>query len=377
MERVIALSFGEFQSELAAASQRGSIRMKHLMPLADANAVYLFGFGGKGRALAWHIRHATRTSVIVYDSSAEVRARAANEGFDVVDDLRQIDHNTHGTILGACQAQSEQASRVPNNRIYYQEAAFLFDAPHLQSKARDFSDWIMNNVAALYGVYESVDDQSKATFAGVLTFRLSLDPRALGRYRRDNSDMWFDIPERCAHRAYRTFLDVGAFDGDTLLKAHQRLGVTRGIAVEANDSLFDSIDRVGRLYENGILVLPHAAWSHKCRLQFTEVRGGMISVNEAADGQLDAAPIDDIVDEPVDMMKMDIEGAEIPALQGTRRTLRTGPDLAIAAYHRPDDLVELPHFLEKAGYGSGKFDLHVAHYSDCLDDTILYFLKRG
>ena len=73
---------------------------------------------------------------------------------------------------------------------------------------------------------------------------------------------------------------------------------------------------------------------------------------------------------------MDIEGAEVPALKGSLRTLETGPDLAIAAYHRPDDLVQLPAFLEKAGSTEARFALHVAHYSDCFHDTILYYVKR-
>ena len=103
----------------------------------------------------------------------------------------------------------------------------------------------------------------------------------------------------------------------------------------------------------------------------------MISVSEAEDGgELEAAPIDDSIGEYVDLIKMDIEGSEISALTGCRRTLQTGPDLAIAAYHRPDDLVQLPGFLDGAGYGNGTFDLHVAHYSDCFDDTIFYFLRR-
>jgi hypothetical protein len=73
---------------------------------------------------------------------------------------------------------------------------------------------------------------------------------------------------------------------------------------------------------------------------------------------------------------MDIEGAELPALDGCLRTLRSGPDLAIAAYHRPDDLVQIPAVLAKGGYTKDAFDLHVAHYSDCFDDTILYCVRR-
>jgi hypothetical protein len=86
--------------------------------------------------------------------------------------------------------------------------------------------------------------------------------------------------------------------------------------------------------------------------------------------------IDDGVDERVDLIKMDIEGAEIPALVGCLRTLKAGPDLAIAAYRRPDDLVQIPAFLRGAGYVKPAFDTHVADYSDCFDDTILYFVKR-
>ena len=101
----------------------------------------------------------------------------------------------------------------------------------------------------------------------------------------------------------------------------------------------------------------------------------MISVSEAADGDLVAAPIDEGVHEPVDLIKMDIEGAEVHALRGCTRTLAGMPDLAIAAYHRPEDLVALPRFLGERGYSQPDFDLHVGHYSDCFDDTILYWLQ--
>jgi FkbM family methyltransferase len=266
---------------------------------------------------------------------------------------------------------------VKTNHIYYQEAAYLFDAPHLANKAQEFSNWVSGNTEALYGIYASIHPQSRIVLSSVLSFRLSLDPNDLLPSKNANTDMWFDVPEKYFRRNYATILDVGAYDGDTLLQAQRRLSVTRGIAVEANTSLFDSITQVSRFYQNGIQILPHAAWSHKCRLHFSEVRGGMISVSEADDGELAAAPIDEGLNEPVDLVKMDIEGAEISALTGCLGILKSGPDLAIAAYHRPEDLVQIPAFLSKAGYVSPSFDLHIRHYSDCFDDTILYFLKNN
>lgn len=50
--------------------------------------------------------------------------------------------------------------------------------------------------------------------------------------------------------------------------------------------------------------------------------------------------------EKVDFIKMDIEGAELDALHGAIQTLkRFRPRLAIALYHRPEDVYQIPDFL--------------------------------
>jgi FkbM family methyltransferase len=132
---------------------------------------------------------------------------------------------------------------------------------------------------------------------------------------------------------------------------HDRFQCVKGIAVEANPSLFDSIHQVAERYLNGVDILPSAAWSKKTRLQFKEVRGGMIQVTESLEGELNAAPIDDYLRERIDCIKMDIEGAESEALSGCKQTVSVSrPDLAIAAYHRPEDLVTLPAQLQDMGY---------------------------
>lgn len=50
----------------------------------------------------------------------------------------------------------------------------------------------------------------------------------------------------------------------------------------------------------------------------------------------------------IDFIKLDIEGAELQALQGAANTImRDQPVLAISAYHRPQDLWMLPKYIRK------------------------------
>ena len=52
---------------------------------------------------------------------------------------------------------------------------------------------------------------------------------------------------------------------------------------------------------------------------------------------------DDIISTPVDMIKLDIEGAEANALFGMQNIIRKyKPVLAICIYHKQDDFIKLP-----------------------------------
>lgn len=372
----VVLDFDSFCHTLADSQRIWERRKSELLQLIEAKPLLLFGFGGKGAMLAHQIRQSGSRELAVFDSSATRRVAAARQGFRVMDRLDAALDAGWAPILGACQAQIEQREAVGPDFLYYQEAANLLGAPHLAHLARDFETYTATNQQDLYRVYRALHPMSRQRFLQVLCFRISSDPGCLQGVRQANAEMWLDLPALYKRRAYRTFLDVGAFDGDTLRAFHERFDCERGIAVEANPDLFEAIRQVGTLYSRGIDIMPVAAWSSATRLRFDEVRFGMIQVSESQDGPLQAAPMDAHVQEPVDCLKMDIEGAESEALEGSRRLLQQfQPDLGVAAYHRPQDLVALFDQISRLGYDGEGFEWHFGHYSDCLDDSIFYVLR--
>ena len=57
-------------------------------------------------------------------------------------------------------------------------------------------------------------------------------------------------------------------------------------------------------------------------------------------------------DERIDLIKMDLEGAEAAALRGAEQTIKAfRPRMLIAAYHRTEDLIKIPQqVLSEAPY---------------------------
>jgi FkbM family methyltransferase len=87
--------------------------------------------------------------------------------------------------------------------------------------------------------------------------------------------------------------------------------------------------------------------------------GAAVQPQAQAVGEFESIPmrtqaVDDLVRDGaiarVDFIKVDVEGADLGVLEGAAQTIRSQrPRLAIACYHKPDDLVAIPDFL--AGLG--------------------------
>jgi FkbM family methyltransferase len=78
--------------------------------------------------------------------------------------------------------------------------------------------------------------------------------------------------------------------------------------------------------------------------------------------------------ERIDLIKMDIEGAELPALRGAEQTIRRfRPKLAIAVYHNWDDFITIPPYLNGLDLG---YEFYLDHFTIHEEETVLFCRPR-
>lgn len=91
-------------------------------------------------------------------------------------------------------------------------------------------------------------------------------------------------------------------------------------------------------------------------------------------GETITTTIDSFVNEKklsnVDFIKMDIEGAEMSALEGGIETIRKfRPKLAIAIYHSLDDFFNIPNWILALGLD---YEIYIDHYTIHAEETICF-----
>ena len=177
-------------------------------------------------------------------------------------------------------------------------------------------------------------------------------------------------------------IDAGGCWGDSALRFAAQVGETGRVYsfefVAANLDVFHQNLALNPCLKDKVEIVQQPLWDVSSVPVYCldNGPGSRVSFEPIADAayQVDTVTIDDWVAKnklhQVDFIKMDIEGAELPALRGAETVLRRfRPKLAISVYHRLSDMVDIPRYLDQLGLG---YRFYLGHYTIHLEETVLY-----
>lgn len=202
----------------------------------------------------------------------------------------------------------------------------------------------------LRAAFDQLDDEpSRQAMAQTLSFRLgqtlaapSPDPH-VPHYFPDFAVAACQAREHGA----QVFLDGGAYNGDTLEAALNQLPFKQTYAFEPDLGNYELLTQRTRQLGLKAVNYPCGLSGSNAQLRFSMGQGEASAVKDDGDSIIQVVRLDDCLQNAtIDYLKLDVEGQEIPTLQGGRDLIRKSrPILAIAAYHRWDDLWRIPAFV--------------------------------
>lgn len=223
-------------------------------------------------------------------------------------------------------------------------------------------------------VYNSLaDKRSKEVYLNILNSKISLDNKYLEFISSPSKEQYFD-QELLKLKTDEIFCDCGSYNGDTMEAFFQLTGgnCRRYIAIEADKDIFLELKQkiADRNYKN---VTAHniACWNKKTVLKFQSAKSAG-HIDDEGEIEVLADTLDHILkDEPVTMIKMDIEGAEPSALTGARAVIsKYKPVLCICIYHNLKDFYKIPLMMKEL---NSDYHLFVRNYTDMVAvETVCY-----
>ncbi len=220
------------------------------------------------------------------------------------------------------------------------------------------------------------DTKSKLVFDAIIRYRTTLDlfyPTSVC-----TSNQWFEFFKPGPH----VIVDGGAYNGDTAIGFTTRCPEYKSIYLfEPCQKLSDeSKKRLSTKNNIHYCACGLSNESKMVRMENGGLPGGKILENIypmeyqnfPGNETTYLETLDEYVKEKITFIKLDIEGSEKKAILGAENHIRDDkPNMAIAVYHKPEDLWEIPLLI--ANMGNYKF--YLRHHTQFYHETVLYCVK--
>lgn len=216
------------------------------------------------------------------------------------------------------------------------------------------------------------DESSRNAFRKVVQFRATLDLEHMRGFSLGIDRQYFE--EFLELHPGEVFVDGGGFDGKT----------TRAFAAHMPDYrsiyFFEPMPEMLNAAQQALADLPRIHYIGKG----ISDRSGTVFFNDqcgsasriALDGnrRIEVAALDKEVPEPITFLKLDIEGAELAAIEGASGQISANtPKLAVCIYHNQADFWQIPRRVLAI---NDRYQVYVRHYSEGILETVMFFVPR-
>jgi FkbM family methyltransferase len=215
------------------------------------------------------------------------------------------------------------------------------------------------------------DELSRKTISSFITSRNSTDPSFAEQCFIPDQYFPSDIIQIGENEV---FVDCGVFDGQTTIefinKSHGRHKMVYGFEPDLQN--FErSVCAIRMSSLRNVKLLNMGTWSTSGVMGFAASSDQISVLDSTGDCQVRVEKIDSILQETrASFIKMDVEGAELESLRGAVKTIqRDRPRMAICIYHKPDDLVEIPMWINSLKLG---YKFYVRLHTRFSQELVLY-----
>lgn len=254
---------------------------------------------------------------------------------------------------------------------FYKYSGLPLDNIHFME---GFADDFATNRKKYEWIYEKLEDTvSKEQFKKLLEFKTSYELDCLKGFKHLEDKQYFEDFLELSPEG-EVFADVGSYDGYTseafinicpaFLKIHIFEPIPENMKVVK--------EKLAQF--NGISFHPIGLSDKRQILRFS-VGGSSSTTNATGSETVKVDKMDDIVDGKVTFIKMDIEGAELEAIEGAKETIaKYRPKLAVSIYHRPCDTWMIPEKILSIYDG---YKIYLRHYTESVYETVMFFIPNN
>lgn len=219
------------------------------------------------------------------------------------------------------------------------------------------------------------DEKSRSTLEGIIHYLDTKDINVL--FEVCVEDEQYFIPEiKKAIKNPLHIIDAGAYRGELLQNLENNdIAIEKWYCFEADKENFKYLQeqsKNNKLKDGQQVCINKGLWSKSGQLYFESGKGTASKiVPYETKNVIDVVSIDEYLEGVrCNFIKMDIEGAELPALQGGIELIRKErPILAISIYHSLDDFWQIPEYLMQE---LDNYRYYIRHHSLIFCETVLY-----